>query len=108
LLAKVAVLFRELFKKCKNGVLPNLKLSQCIKKMHLHEPLYFKAKEPVEVYGPMMGGMLRCVASAFREIASDHAKRRVCFSKVFKIVLAPQIDRVNVCVMHCLLGICMF
>ena len=83
-LAKVAELFRQLFKVCRNGVIPNLKLCQCLQKMHLTKPIFHESKEHVTVQAPNAGGMIRMVSQKYRDLKADPDKLRTCFGKVFK------------------------
>ena len=83
MLAKVAMLYIYLFKVCRNGVLPNIKLVQCLQKMHMAKPIV-DSKEHVTVWSPNAGGLIRMVAGKFREIKMSPEKLSRCLSKVFR------------------------
>ncbi len=80
MLAALASLFTELFKICPNGVLPSLKLSLCLQKLHAGKPIYFTG-EVLDSWSSTMGGWIRMIAADFRAIGEDDDKRRICFAK---------------------------
>ena len=80
-MAKVAPLFELLFKVCSNGVLPTLKLVQCLQKMHLSKPIYHDSSEPVTKFAPDCGAILRMVAKHFRTLAKSSEKLDTCLKQ---------------------------
>ena len=81
ILAKMKPLFSRLFDVCSNGVLPTLKLVQCIQKMHLQKAIYHECSDPVTKFAPDTGSTLRMVASHFRKLAYHAELREVCLKQ---------------------------
>lgn len=63
-------------------MIPNLKLVQCLQKMHLEKPIYADGSEKLTVWAPMAGGMIRMLASHYRDLVKDE-KMSVCIRKAF-------------------------
>ena len=83
MLAKTVDLYLRLFAACSNGVIPTLKLVQCLQKMHLAKPIYFESRDQVTVWAPNAGAYIRMIASHFRLLAESPDKLRQCLKKVF-------------------------
>ena len=82
-MAKLARLFKHMFKVCKNGVVPSLKLVMALKNLHSRSPIYHR-KDDIEAWAPQTGAKIRMVASFFRECAGDDSKKRTCLAKATK------------------------
>jgi len=80
-LAKLAPYYKELFRICTNGVLPNLKLVQCLQKMHLTSSI-LTTTEPPSTWASNIGGLIRMIAAKFRGLTDSPEKLARCFGKV--------------------------
>ena len=79
-MANLHLLYKQLFAACNNGVLPTSKLVTCLVNLHAAEKIYM-GTESITNWAPTAGGIIRMVASMFRDCAMDHKKMRTCLSK---------------------------
>ena len=79
-MAKLAPLHSKLFLVATNGVLPGVKLNQCIEKLHSTGAVY-SGPMPSDVFADKFGCQLRMIAAHWRDLKQDSQKCRVCISK---------------------------
>ena len=75
-------LFKELFKVCNNGCIPNLKLVGALANSHGTKSIYHSNEDP-EVWAPRAGGLLRCLAGKWRHLARDKDMLERCLRKAY-------------------------
>ena len=79
-LAALAGFFVPLFDRCKNGVLPNLRLVAAINAEQAKKTILFGSY--AHAGSEVVGGYIRCVAAQYRMVATDEKKFRTCMNKV--------------------------
>ena len=62
--------FQCAFSRCKNGVLPNVKLTQALQKLHLAAPIY-SGKQQLSHWAPDASGNIRMMAHHYRTMVMD-------------------------------------
>ena len=82
MLATVAVFFREIFKICSNGSIPNLKFVSALVNEHKRGNIYHSS-EDVLSWAPTAGSKIRMCAKHFRDLAMDGDKLLCCMRKAW-------------------------
>ena len=83
-MSTLALLYKELFAVCTNGLIPNLKLVSAMQNVHKASPIYHHG-EALIVWGPSAGGRIRMVAKHWRDLAVDEEKLEICLRKALAL-----------------------
>ena len=74
--------YKEMFRVCSNGGMPNLKLTSALMNVHAKEAIYH-SRESSLIWAPAAGGKIRMVAHSWRELAMYEQKLEMCFRKAW-------------------------
>jgi len=76
------LLYKELFRVCANGCIPNLKFLSALLNQHAKSNIFFTKEDPL-TWGPTAGGKVRMVAAKFRDIAVHQDLFERCMTKAW-------------------------
>ena len=81
-MSTLAPFYKEMFKVCSNGGIPNLKLSAALMNVHGKKAIYHHSKSSLE-WSPDAGGKIRMAAHSFRELATYEEKLEIMRRKAW-------------------------
>ena len=79
-LACASPLFKNLFRVCSNGKVPNLKLVSALSSCHANTAIYHHEQE-IHSWAPQAGAKIRICAAHFRDMANDEEMQLRCLRK---------------------------
>ena len=81
-MSSLAPFYKEMFKVCSNGGIPNLKLSAALLNVHGKQAIYHHSKSSLE-WCPDAGAKIRMASHNFRELAMYEDKLEIFMRKVW-------------------------